>query len=151
MVDRYCSICGQELEPKSRFCGGCGTPLNQANSFSTPEANTQDHESAAAPVIPPDIEKAMTDLDASIFELDRVMRQHGAAGVAETFEESRQTVGEYIINNFSNNRSHSQISKAESGGGSSGFFFVGGMTSGAEEEEQDDDEGGWDWLGNLFS
>src|SRR5215211_3571337 len=36
---RYCSNCGNELNPEDRFCQNCGTPVHQAARVPTPEAD----------------------------------------------------------------------------------------------------------------
>src|SRR5215213_10952000 len=36
---RYCSNCGNELKPEDQFCQNCGTPVHQAATVPTPEAN----------------------------------------------------------------------------------------------------------------
>jgi hypothetical protein len=36
---RYCSNCGHELGPEDRFCQNCGTPVHQAATVPTPEAD----------------------------------------------------------------------------------------------------------------
>lgn len=152
MIDKYCTNCGNELTPHSKFCTGCGIPLSRSPSFYTPETDTPvpDHGSVSLSNlgVPPDIEKAMDDLDASIAELDRVMRGHGVEGVMEQFEKLRQAVEGFILNNSGSGYTHPQTNKVESGGGRGGFFFAGGMISTEEEEEEDNDR--WGWLGNLF-
>lgn len=148
MTDRYCDNCGHELDPDSRFCASCGRSLGETAAPAS-ESETSGPERISGSVsglgIPPDIERAMTDLETYIGELDKVMMEHGIEGVIEAFEEPRQTVREYIINNLSDNELQSQSSRVELGQGRSGFFFLGGVTSEAEEDE---DRGGW--LGNLF-
>ncbi len=37
--DRYCGNCGHELSPEDRFCQNCGTPVHQAATVPTPEAD----------------------------------------------------------------------------------------------------------------
>lgn len=151
-MDKYCTSCGQELEPNSKFCTGCGVSLSRPPSFHAPDTDTPvpDHTtvSLGTPGIPPDVEKAMDDLNASITELDRVMRGHGVEGVTEQFERPRHNVRSFILSNSGNSYTQSQSNKVESGSGSGGFFFAGGMISTEAEEEEDDD--GWGWLGNLF-
>src|SRR5215204_4872242 len=36
---RYCGNCGNELNPTDRFCQNCGTPVHQAATVPTPEAD----------------------------------------------------------------------------------------------------------------
>jgi len=36
---RYCSNCGNELSPEDQFCQNCGTPVHQAATVPTPEAD----------------------------------------------------------------------------------------------------------------
>ena len=36
---RYCSNCGNELNPEDRFCQNCGTPVHRAATVPTPEAD----------------------------------------------------------------------------------------------------------------
>jgi hypothetical protein len=36
---RYCGNCGHELSPEDQFCRNCGTPVHQAASVPTPEAD----------------------------------------------------------------------------------------------------------------
>ena len=36
---RYCGNCGNELNPQDRFCQNCGTPVHQAATVPTPEAD----------------------------------------------------------------------------------------------------------------
>src|SRR5215218_3228767 len=36
---RYCSNCGNELKPEDQFCQNCGTPVHQAATVPTPEAD----------------------------------------------------------------------------------------------------------------
>lgn len=120
-MDKYCTNCGQELANDSRFCTGCGIPLSKSPSFYTPEADAPvpNHTSVSlyTPDVPPDMGKAVNDLDASIAELDRVMKLHGMQGVMEQFEKPRQVVGGFILNNSSGNSLHSQNNKIESGVG----------------------------------
>lgn len=150
-MDKYCTNCGQELAPNTRFCTGCGIPFSESPSFYTPDTDTpvQGYGSVSSDTssVPPDVENAMDDLKASIAKLDRVMRGHGVEGVMEQFEKPRQAVRSFILNSSSNSYTHSQSNKVESGGGGGGFFVAGGVIS-TEEEEDDDDK--WGWLGNLF-
>jgi len=36
---RYCGNCGNELNPADQFCQNCGTPVHQAATVPTPEAD----------------------------------------------------------------------------------------------------------------
>jgi hypothetical protein len=153
-MDEYCANCGQELAADSRFCTGCGIDLSKPPSFYTPETDppVPDHTSVSlyTPGVPPDIEKAVNDLDASIAELDKVMKLHGVEGVMEQFEKPRQVVGVFILNNSGSNSIQSQSNKIESGVGTGGFFFAGGMISTEEQGEGEEGDDRWGWLGNIF-
>jgi hypothetical protein len=39
MAQRYCTNCGNELDPEDRFCQNCGKPVHQAARVPTPEAD----------------------------------------------------------------------------------------------------------------
>src|SRR5215204_7639133 len=36
---RYCGNCGNQLSPEDQFCRNCGTPVHQAATVPTPEAD----------------------------------------------------------------------------------------------------------------
>jgi hypothetical protein len=153
-MDKNCTNCGQELAADIRFCTGCGIPLSKPPYFYTPEtdAPVPDHTSVSlnTPGVPPDIEKAVNDLDASIAELDKIMKLHGVEGVMEQFEKPRQAVGGLILNNSGSNSIQSQSNKIESVVGTGGFFFAGGMISTEEQGEEEEGDDRWGWLGDMF-
>jgi hypothetical protein len=37
--DRYCTNCGQELQPEDQFCGNCGRPVRTTAHVPTPESD----------------------------------------------------------------------------------------------------------------
>jgi hypothetical protein len=58
---RYCRNCGHELDPEDQFCQNCGTPVHQAATVPTPEADVPvppppQAAGGAAPPPPPQAE-----------------------------------------------------------------------------------------------
>jgi hypothetical protein len=39
LTDRFCSNCGEQLEPQDSSCAGCGRPVHEAARVTTPRAN----------------------------------------------------------------------------------------------------------------
>lgn len=112
--------------------------------------------------VPPDIEKAMYDVEDAIVELDRVMRGYGAEGVLGVFQEPWRVVGDYVTGNFSG-APQSRARVAEASDGKQTFFFAGGIVSyeegeleevgagGAEAEEVDVGEEAEEFAGEVRS